>query len=143
MPRQFLIRISTTNRVTRAWPVSRTRLARARLPLRMLGAILGILLFIHLIHRAGPAKLLASMVALGWGLALVIAWGGVAHILKTWAWRLTLLDGKYQVSFGRMLGLRLSSEAIGSLAAWHSCSAKVCACRCWARQFPSHTVLLQ
>lgn len=84
-----------------------------RLPLRVLGAILGILLFIHLIHRAGPAKLLASMAALGWGLALVIAWSGVAHILKTWAWRLTLLDGKYQVSFGRLLGLRLSSEAIG------------------------------
>jgi phosphatidylglycerophosphate synthase len=85
----------------------------SRLLLRMLGAILGILLFIHLIHRAGPAKLLASMVALGWGLALVIAWGGVAHILKTWAWRLTLLDGKGQVSFARMLGLRLSSEAVG------------------------------
>jgi phosphatidylglycerophosphate synthase len=79
----------------------------------MLGAILGILLFVHLIQRAGPAKLLASMAALGWGLALVIAWGGVAHILKTWAWRLTLLDGKYQVSFARMLGLRLSSEAVG------------------------------
>src|SRR5882724_3704582 len=79
----------------------------------MLGVILGILLFIHLIHRAGPAKLLASMVALGWGLALVIAWGGVAHVLKTWAWRLTLLDGRYQVSFARMLGLRLSSEAVG------------------------------
>ena len=93
--------------------MSRTRLARARFPLRMLGAILGILLFIHLIHRAGPAKLLASMVALGWGLGLVVAWGGVAHILKTWAWRLTLLDGKYQVSFPRMLGLRLSSEAVG------------------------------
>jgi phosphatidylglycerophosphate synthase len=79
----------------------------------MLGAILGILLFIHLIHRTGPAKLLASMVALGWGLALVMAWGGVAHILKTWAWRLTLLDGKYQVSFARMLALRLGSEAVG------------------------------
>ncbi len=87
--------------------------ARARLPLRILGTIFGILLFVHLIQRAGPAKLLASMAALGWGLALVIAWGGVAHILKTWSWRLTLLDGKYQVSFARMLGLRLSSEAVG------------------------------
>jgi phosphatidylglycerophosphate synthase len=93
--------------------VSRTILARALLPLRVLGAILGILLFVYLIHRAGPAKLVASMLALGWGLALVIAWGGVAHILKTWAWRLTLLDGKHQVSFARMLGLRLSSEAVG------------------------------
>jgi phosphatidylglycerophosphate synthase/uncharacterized membrane protein YbhN (UPF0104 family) len=81
----------------------------------MLGAILGILLFIHLIHRAGPTKLLASMVALGWGLALIIAWGGIAHTLKTCAWRLTLLDAKRQVSFARMLGLRLSSEAVGQL----------------------------
>jgi phosphatidylglycerophosphate synthase len=85
----------------------------SRLLLRMFGVILGILLFVYLIQRAGPAKLLASLVALGWGLALVIAWGGVAHILKTWAWRLTLLDGKYQVSFARMLGLRLGSEAVG------------------------------
>src|SRR5580704_1414459 len=113
MPKPNLICISTTNQVTRAWPVSKTWLARARLPLRMVGAILGILLFLYLIHRAGPAKLLASMTALGWGLGLVIAWGGVAHILKTWAWRLTLLDGKQQVSFARMLGLRLSSEAVG------------------------------
>jgi phosphatidylglycerophosphate synthase len=93
--------------------VSKTALARLRLPLRTLGVLVGILLFVHLIQRAGPAKLLASMAALGWGLALVIAWGGVAHIIKTWAWRLTLLDGKYQVSFVRMLGLRLSSEAVG------------------------------
>ena len=93
--------------------MSRTKLARARIPLRMLGVILGILLFVDLIHRAGPTKLLASIVALGWGLALVIVWGGVAHILKTWAWRLTLRDGKHQVSFARMLGLRLSSEAVG------------------------------
>src|SRR5258708_36110572 len=85
---------------------------RARLPLRILGTIFGILLFVHLIQRAGPAKLVASMVALGWGLALVIAWGGVAHILKTWAWRFTLLDGKYQVSFARMLWLRLRSESV-------------------------------
>lgn len=89
------------------------RAARARLPLRVLGVIGGILLLLHLIHRAGPAKLLASMSALGWGLALVIAWGGVPHILKAWAWRLALLDGKHHVSFARMLGLRLSSEAVG------------------------------
>jgi phosphatidylglycerophosphate synthase len=92
-----------------------TGLARARLPLRMLGAVVGILLFIYLIDRAGPAKLLASMLALGWGLVLVIAWGAVAHILKTWAWRVTLLDGKHQVSFARMLGLRLGSEAVGQV----------------------------
>ena len=79
----------------------------------MLGASLGLLLFIYLIHRAGPTKLLASIASLGWGLALVIAWGGVANILKTWAWRLTLVDAKYQVPFAGMLGLQLTSEAVG------------------------------
>src|SRR5258706_8175746 len=86
--------------------------ARARLPLGILGTIFGILLFVHLIQRAGPAKLLASMAALGWGLALVIAWGGVAHILKTWAWRLTLLDGKYLRSRTCTSNLRKSKAQI-------------------------------
>src|SRR5262249_30629216 len=92
-----------------------TTLAKAQGPLRILGGMFGILLFIHLVHRAGPTKLFASMAALGWGLASVIAWGGVAHLLKTWAWRLTLLDEKRHVSFARMLGLRLASEAVGQL----------------------------
>lgn len=94
--------------------MSETR-AKARLPLRLLAGAFGISLFAYLVHRAGPAKLLDSMVTLGWGLALVMAWGGVAHVVKTWAWRLTLLDEKSQVSFARMLGLRLASEAVGQL----------------------------
>jgi phosphatidylglycerophosphate synthase len=90
-------------------------LNRARLPLRLLAGIFGILLLTYLVHRAGPAKLLESMATLGWGLGLVIAWGGVSHVLKTWAWRLTLLEEKHRVSFARMLGLRLTSEAVGQL----------------------------
>jgi len=86
---------------------------KVRMPLRLLAGAFGILLLTYLVHRAGPAKLLESMATLGWGLALVMAWGGVAHILKTWAWRITLLDEKRQVSFTRMLGLRLASEAVG------------------------------
>ena len=90
-------------------------LSKARLSLRMFVGAFGILLFAYLVHRAGPGRLLASMATLGWGLGLVIAWGGVAHVMKTWAWRLTLLDEKHRVSFARMLGLRLASEAIGQL----------------------------
>lgn len=88
---------------------------RTRLPLRLLAAMSGILLLTYLVWRAGPAKLLASMASLGWGLSLIIALGGVSHLVKTWAWRLTLLDEKHKVSFARMLGLRLGSEAVGQL----------------------------
>ena len=45
----------------------------------------------------------------------MIALGGVGHVVKTWAWRLTLLDDKREVSFARTLALRLASEAVGQL----------------------------
>jgi phosphatidylglycerophosphate synthase len=88
---------------------------KTRLPLRLLAGIFGVLLLAYLIRRAGPAKLLESVAALGWGLSLVVALGGVSHLVKTWAWRLTLLNEKLHVSFVRMLGLRLASESVGQL----------------------------
>src|SRR5262249_18930914 len=103
---------SITNRRTRESPMSK---AMWRLPLRLLAVVFGIWLWVYLVRRAGPANLVKSMVALGWGLILVLAWGGVAHVLKTWAWRISLLDEKRHVSFARMLGLRLASEAGGQL----------------------------
>jgi uncharacterized protein (TIRG00374 family) len=86
-----------------------------RLPLQLIAGVLGTALLIFLIHRAGPAKLVEHVAALGWGLALVIALGGVSHLVKTWAWRLTLIGEEHHVSFPRMLGLRLGSEAVGQL----------------------------
>lgn len=88
---------------------------KARRSLRVLAGLFGIFLLAYVVHRAGPATLLRSMSTLGWGVGVVIAWGAVAHITKTWAWRLILLDDKRQVSFTRMLGLRLASEAAGQL----------------------------
>ncbi len=81
----------------------------------MLAGASGFLLLIYLIRRAGPDKLAASIAAVGWGLCLVIALAGLAHIMKTWAWRLILTDDRRHVSFPRMLGLRLGSEAVGQL----------------------------
>jgi len=48
------------------------------------------------------------------GSGLVIAWGAVGHIAKTWAWRLILLDDKVKFSFARMLGLRARLRSSGS-----------------------------
>ena len=88
---------------------------KTRSPLPLLAGASGLLLLGYLVHRAGPAKLLASIATLRWGLVLVLLWGGVAHIAKAWAWRLTLLEDKRHVSFARLLGLRLASEAVGQL----------------------------
>lgn len=86
-----------------------------RLSLRLFGAMIGLALFAFLVRRADPAKLLANVAALGWGLALVIALAGVSLIVRTWAWQLTLSGKKHGLSFARMFGLRLASEAGGQL----------------------------
>src|SRR5690348_16398386 len=96
---------STTSRFLRASLVPRA-VPNSRLALRLIGGTFGVLLFAYLIHRADPAKLVASIATLGWGLGLVIAWGLVSHVVKTWAWRIALRNETHRVSFARMLGLR-------------------------------------
>jgi len=90
-------------------------MTRTQLSIRLFAAPLGLLLLAYLIRRAGPARLIENVATLGWGLVLVIGLGGLSHVLKTWAWRLTLNSEKRQVSYSRMLSLRLASEAVGQL----------------------------
>jgi hypothetical protein len=45
--------------------------------LRSLAVIFGTALLIYLIRRVGPEKIAEDITAVGWGLALVIALGGI------------------------------------------------------------------
>jgi phosphatidylglycerophosphate synthase len=88
---------------------------RVRPALRLLAVTAGAGLIGCLIWRAGPANLWQELVKLGWGFALVIALSGVAHLVKTWAWQLTLGKERNKVSFLRLTALRLGAEAAGQL----------------------------
>jgi glycosyltransferase 2 family protein len=68
-----------------------------------------------LVKHAGPGRLLHDAETIGWGMLLVFLLAGIAHVIRTWAWRLALLGEAKRVSFWRTLGLRLISEAIGQL----------------------------
>ena len=81
-------------------------------------AVSGIALLACLISRVRLGRLLENVSALGWGLVLIVAFGGVVHLVKAWAWRLTLTDCRDDVSFTRMLQLRLASEAAGQAGPW-------------------------
>ena len=85
-----------------------------RIVLQYFIGIIGVALLALLVIRTGPQALLANVKLVGWGLVLVIGLGGLSHLLKAWAWRLTLpRDVHYSLS--RIFGLRLVSEAIGQL----------------------------
>ena len=78
-------------------------------------ACLGVGLLVFLMHGSGPSRVVDQVKTLGWGLVLIVALGGIAHLARTLAWRLTFLCDIRDVSFARTFGLRLVSEAIGTL----------------------------
>ena len=77
--------------------------------------LLGIALLVYLLTTVKFSALAGNAKAIGWGMLVVLTLGGFSHVVKTWAWRLTMLGEARNVSFGRTLGLRLISEAIGQL----------------------------
>jgi uncharacterized protein (TIRG00374 family) len=85
-----------------------------RVLLRYVFGAIGAALLVFMVVHAGPRALLENAKMIGWGLALVIALGGLSHLIKAWAWRLTL-PSEAHCPFSRMFGLRLVSEAIGQL----------------------------
>src|ERR1700738_672687 len=88
---------------------------KARVPLRILAALLSSSLLAYLIWQAGPSKLWENVVKLGWGFMWVLALAGVSAGGRALAWRLMLDGHKHKISFPRLFGLRLGAEATGQL----------------------------
>ena len=85
-----------------------------RMALRYVFGATGAALLVYLVVHAGPRALWVNVRLVGWGLVLVIALGGLSHLAKVWAWRLTL-PRTVPHSILRLFGLRLVSEAMGQL----------------------------
>jgi uncharacterized protein (TIRG00374 family) len=84
-------------------------------PLRSLAAVFGVAWLIYLVRHVGTERIAENIATLGWGLALVIVLGGASHLVKTLAWRTTLIGWTGRVSFSRMFQLRVLSEAVGQV----------------------------
>lgn len=77
--------------------------------------LFGVVLVASLVRLTGLQILIQQMRAVGFGMALIIALGGISHLIKTWSWRLTFFCDLRKLSFGRAFALRLVSEGIGKL----------------------------
>jgi uncharacterized protein (TIRG00374 family) len=87
----------------------------ARPALRLLAALGSVALLGYLVWHAGPSALWQNLVRLGWGFTVVIALAGISHLVRTWAWQLTLGKHQHKISFSNLVGLRLGAEAAGQL----------------------------
>lgn len=88
---------------------------RIRQAFQYLAPVLGMALLVVLVLRTGTAAVIRQVKTIGWGIGLVLVLGGIGHLIKTWAWRLTFGTDISNVSFARAFALRLISEAIAIL----------------------------
>ena len=75
---------------------------------------MGITLLICLIARTGAGTVIEHAKAVGWGMVLIVALGGISHLLRTCAWRLSFRSDLRGISLARLFALRLISEATGN-----------------------------
>jgi phosphatidylglycerophosphate synthase len=85
-----------------------------RQSLRVLAVPVGVGLLVLLVARSGGGKVIEEARAVGWGMVLILALGGVSHLLRTLGWRRTFRSDIRDVSLANSFGLRLISEAIGN-----------------------------
>jgi len=83
--------------------------------LRLSATLLGVTMLACLVFRTGVHTVVQQAEAVGWGMALIIALGGISNLIKTWSWRLTFLCDLRHLSFGRTFALRLISEGMGKV----------------------------
>lgn len=86
----------------------------SRVPFRLFTVVMGVGLLAYLILKTGAGTIIEQLRVIGWGLVVILALGGVAHLIKASAWRLTFRSEMRKISLARAFGLRLIAEAIGN-----------------------------
>lgn len=90
-------------------------------PARLLGLLsrlllgAGIILFVVLVYRVGPAAVWDNLRLIGWGFVLVLAQEGVSYLVNTSGWRFAFPPPRPPVRFRQLLAARLAGEAINNL----------------------------
>jgi hypothetical protein len=80
----------------------------------VLTAIAGLALLVYVVSRVGVAVIAADIRAVGWGLLLVVAIGGLRFLLRAAAWRLCL-DPPHTLSLGNAFAAVICGDTIGNL----------------------------
>lgn len=81
----------------------------------LLGLLIGLALFIYLIHKTGVATIVASVRLLGAGFLLLLLTSGARHFLRTVAWYHSIEKDHRRFRFLELFNIRLAGETVTDL----------------------------
>lgn len=76
--------------------------------------LVGAALFVYVVQRTGVADILEGIDRVGWGLAAILALGGLRFMLRAASWRLCLAPGT-TLTYTQALAAFLAGDAVGSV----------------------------
>jgi hypothetical protein len=93
---------------------NRVRHARKYTALGIVFTVLGLLLFVYFVRKAGVGEIVAGVRRLGWWFLLIFALGGVRQAVHAFCW-VKCCEPPYRLRFIDAFKARLMGEAIGSI----------------------------
>ena len=67
-------------------------------PLGIVFGVIGLLLFVYFVRKAGPGEILSGIRRLGFGLVLILAISSIRHIVRSLAW-IKCIEKPFQLRF--------------------------------------------
>jgi glycosyltransferase 2 family protein len=83
--------------------------------LALISFIVGSVVFIWVVRRAGPLELLTRLRALGWGFLFVLGISSVRYLARGLAWQRCIEPADRTVGLGALIRARLAGESLGDL----------------------------
>ena len=83
-------------------------------PLGIIFGLLGLLLFVYFVSRAGTGEIVARIQRLGAGFILILAISSLRYVVRALAW-LRCIEQPYQLRFRDAFAARLMGDALGNI----------------------------
>ena len=83
-------------------------------PVGIIFAILGLLLFVYFVRKAGISEIVDGIKRLGAGFLLILAISAIRHIVRSLAWT-RCFESPYRLRFRDALAARLMGDALGNI----------------------------
>lgn len=95
-------------------PIETRSRSRRFAPLGIIFALLGLLLFVYFVSRAGVGQILDGIQRLGAGFLLILAISSLRYIARAWAWT-RCVEPPYRLPFRDAFAARVMGDALGNI----------------------------